>query len=79
MDHYKWGHQMPQDAMVYVWTHYPKERSIDPHNNQMFYIYDPADGLWASDVVRYFWRTHPHLHPHTTLFGLLHQKLEIWR
>lgn len=35
------------------------------------------DGLWATTYVRAMWRHSPHLHPHCTLFGILHKNLEI--
>ena len=35
------------------------------------------DGLWTTGAVREFWKKHPHLHPHATLFDILLKKLEI--
>lgn len=41
------------------------------------FIFDPLDGLWATDGVRKAWVKKPFLHPHFTLFDAIYSKLRI--
>jgi len=41
------------------------------------YIFDPQDELYATEGVRSYWKLHPELHPHATLFEMLYKKLDI--
>lgn len=41
------------------------------------YIFDPNDGLWATEFVRAYWKREPQYHPHCALFYLLYKKLEL--
>jgi len=40
------------------------------------FMYDPKDGLWATQGVRKVWNDKPHLHPHYTLFQALYNILK---
>ena len=44
---------------------------------RLVFIYDPRDGLWATEWVRDIWKGNPWQHPHVSLFTLLYKKLEI--
>ena len=80
----KKGSGLPEGTTVYmanfgksshVWQSTIKRR-YDPFRIDLEYIFDPADGLWATTHVRALWEQHPHLHPHASLFTLLYKKLE---
>jgi hypothetical protein len=76
MYRFKWWYELLPDARVYTWTTYPEEVYANTTLQQM-YIYNDNDGLWASEVVRYFWRFHPSLHPYSTLFDILSENLDL--
>jgi hypothetical protein len=40
------------------------------------FIYDPLDGLWATDGVRKAWIKKPFLHPRFTLFDAIYRELQ---
>ena len=45
--------------------------------NQIYFVCDDGDGLWATHSVRNLWEASPELHPHCSLFQLLYKKLKI--
>jgi hypothetical protein len=77
----KRGSDLPIGTVVYsVFTHERDHirllRSTTPSDyDLMEYIYDPIDGLWATQWVREVWKKCSHLHPSCTLFEMLNKKL----
>jgi hypothetical protein len=84
------GINLPKGTVVYYRSYelqgysdhcYPVRGVINPYDHFIHkhyaYQYDPRDGLWATYVVRNFWRDNPEFHPHNTLFSILYEKLEI--
>lgn len=78
--------ELETGTVVYILEFPYSRRSIRKYQIDYFsvvkfhryiYIYDPQDGLWATEGVRRVWRKHIFLHPHCTLFALLYKKLGI--
>ena len=82
MKRYLYGRDLPHGIVSYYCTQTyvlmgfttPTTRD-DLHRRVFCYNYD--DGMWAAICARALWEVHPHLHPHSTLFGILHKKLEL--
>ena len=59
------------DGIFYLTT---SNDILDPRYGYI-YLYED-DGLWATLGVRFVWKEKPECHPLSTLFGILHKKLE---
>jgi hypothetical protein len=44
-------------------------------NSHIIFVFDPNDGLFASEYSREYWRDYPYRHPHCTLFQMIYNKL----
>ena len=79
----KIGNELPIGTIIYYFNDSLKATyrvKLDrPHNTgfRLFYIFDPKDGLWASENLRKIWECNPERHPQCSLFGMLYKKLEI--
>lgn len=76
-----YGSELPNGTVVYVKYHrdktYHKVMSEQSSYRHLEFIYDPNDGLFASELAREYWNDRPQYHPCLTLFYLLYKKLEI--
>ena len=70
------GYLLPTGTTVYF-NHASKVLQCGDFFSYLDYVYDPNDGLWASDSTRLFWAKFPHIHPHATLFSILRVHCEI--
>jgi hypothetical protein len=77
----KAGSQLPKGTVIYfagsmlngiVWR---SEVRTDRWFQYLELIFDPKDGLWATDFTRRIWKEFPHRHPHCSLFEMLYKKL----
>ena len=71
------GNMIPKGTIVH-W--HPRNNSAYRSENahpRIIYVYDPIDGLLASQCTREYWIKMPWLHPHCTLFRMLYERLEI--
>ena len=83
----KKGNELPIDTVVYFgggFTDSISNLSVLPckigsysWKDTISCIFDPNDGLWATQYARMIWKTNHELHPHASLFEILYKKLEI--
>ena len=82
MDEY--GYKLPRGTLVYYWDayQYPVSHILtdsytwpDFSPDRYRYIFTEDERLWASDLVRSFWKRKPQSHPHATLFSILRDHL----
>jgi len=82
----KFGYELPVGTVVYyadtlsTVVNSVQQSTIGSTSNKITrypYIYKPSDGLYASFSTRRIWEQNFCLHPHCTLFEMLHEKLRI--
>jgi len=64
------GYELPEGTIVYLGLERTTVEPINRVENVQF-VFDPRDGLWATSFTRNHWMKHPRRHPNCTLFDLL--------
>jgi len=72
------GNKLPKGTLVYVCVHSRAVRRTTLCRFTVLnkFIFDICDELYATKNAREFWKSHPELHPHATLFEMLYKKLD---
>ena len=80
------GYKLPRGTRVYFWDidQYPTSHILkDSYTYPIFspeyhtYVYMENDSLWATNIVRDYWKRNPQFHPNATLFDILYSKLDM--
>jgi len=73
----KLAFQLPDELLVYHFegeideNGYVHLAQVRTTSAMTIFYYIPEDGLWATNIVRAYWKLHPGSHPHATLFFML--------
>ena len=80
----EYGYNLPPDTTLYFWSpeylivrsYTLPEKPDSSYPNVCGFIYfRDKNGLWATEIVRSYWKNKPYFHPYATLFSVLYRNL----